>query len=202
MLKFITAQYTQKQPVRINTLLEQKQNNSWYWGEMPENYMTFVNCIRCIATVYFLKPHVVSMSTHTHSWWYCIGLMSAPICHCCSPCCTGSEDAFLSAIIYVVPPPPSLPAPACHTEKASLSCYTATTMWCLRGTLACVRQPRVPTERLPWMCLSLKSSLISCQEDKRKVKVALSPPHHLLHIPSDVCFMVLPSSFVVAFTCK
>lgn len=103
---------------------------------------------------------------------------------------------------YLRCPPPSLPAPACHTEKASLSCYTATTMWCLRGTLACVRQPRVPTERLPWMCLSLKSSLISCQEDKRKVEVALSPPHHLLHIPSDVCFMVLPSSFVVAFTCK
>lgn len=201
MLKFITAQYTQKQPVRINTLLEQKQNNSWYWGEMPENYITFVNYIRCIATVYSLKPHVVSMSAHTHTpddialgLWALLFVTAVPLA---APAVKTLSCQQLSTLS-----PPSLPAPACHTEKASLSCYTATTMWCLRGTLACVRQPRVPTERLPWMCLSLKSSLISCQEDKRKVEVALSPPHHLLHIPSDVCFMVLPSSFVVAFTCK
>lgn len=117
-------------------------------------------------------------SAHTRSGWYCIGLMSTPICHCCSPCCTGAVDTFchqLSTCAGLHNVLPSLHASTCHTDKASLSSCTETTMLYLRGTLALVRRPRVPAERLPWVCLSLKSSLISCQEDKRKVKLALFP---------------------------
>ncbi len=80
---------------------------------MPENYIR--RCKYCNIVIFYssvllkaswcfssvVSLHVDTYTVHTHTIrWYCIRLMSIPICHRCSPCCTGSIDAF-SPIIYL-----------------------------------------------------------------------------------------------------
>lgn len=165
--------------------------NSCYWGEVPENPFRL-----CEILLYYSGAHLKRASccpspvvclrksgrAHMHAYDIAPGVYERSyLSSLLPPRCTGTVAAFsrqLSTCAGLHAVLPSLPASAWHAEKASLSPCTATTMSCLGGTLALVRRPRVPAERLPWVCLSLKSSLISCHDDKREVKVALSPPPH------------------------
>lgn len=193
--------------------------NSWYGGEMPENYIR----VCCIVMLFYyssvllkascwLSPVVclrgsgACMHTHTHTvlmilhWAYepsYLSLLFPLLHHRCRH--------FLSPIIYLHWATRRPPIPPCfclpHWKGITVLLYSDDNAVSQRNISPCEAAKSACWEA------SLSVPFIEVITDfmsrgQEKSESGPLPPHHLLYIPLDVCFMVFPCLFVVAFTCK